>query len=196
MSAEGLLKESRTAPRRRFLQISLRSLLILMLVAACVCFWARQRTDRWPVMPGSVLETGGLSAPLVYEDLMLVVTDAHGAAAVVFADEIENERFKVKGVGYRYRYESKDGKTILSGSGEVYEKQNPDGSYGGGRLWLAAGPIKVGWSYGGPGKGWIYYSPEKVHVHMAHARTFDGDKWGAQSDSQIEILDLRRFMEK
>jgi hypothetical protein len=101
--------------------------------------------------------------------------------AVVFTNKLE------KGIGYKFRYESADGKTKETGAGKLFEKYKrlPGKDPGevvddGGELWFKAGPFEVEWSVGGEGRGWIYYSPEKVRVHIAHAKHFDK-------------LDLKRF---
>jgi hypothetical protein len=131
-----------------------------------------------------------ISAPIVYEDLMLVLGNAEGAAAVIFTERIG------RGKGYRFRYESKDGKKSFSGTGTVFEKYT-DGRAddAGSQLFIQAGPLQVMWSDGSATRGWIYYSPETITVQIASANDFD---------DRVEIvlgkrrafkkLDLRRFM--
>ncbi len=131
-------------------------------------------------------KNGDISAPLSYKDLMLVVTTGDGAAAVVFTEEAE------RGVGYRFRYQSRDGKIQTPGAGQVFERYK-DGVYDGGELFITAGPIKIGWSHCDPGKGWVYYNPEKARVHIAHADTFEGGKPGFGGHA-TEKLDLTRFL--
>ena len=136
------------------------------------------------VGPPKGSEPGRLSAPVVYKDLMLVFASGDGVAAVVFTDKLE------KGVAYKFRYESKDGKNE-AGAGKLFETFGdppPPGKEpvrrpvldGGGERWFKAGPFKVEWSRGSEGQGWIYYAPEQVRVHIAHAKDFDK-------------LDLKRF---
>ena len=124
------------------------------------------------------------STPIVYKNLMLVLSNKDGVAAIVFTDEIEY------GVKYRYRYLPKHGKEE-SGEGEVFEKYkrfpgNKPGEYrvvnDGGKLSLKAGPLHVMWSFAAAGKGYIYhYHPQFVRVQTANARDF-------------EKIDLSRFM--
>jgi hypothetical protein len=127
----------------------------------------------------------GVSAPIAYEGLMLVLTHEKGVAAIVFGAEIKD------GVKYRYRYLPTDHKE-KSGTGEVFEKYKrlpgnksnetevvDDGS----QLYFKAGPAIVEWSYVAKGKGFIYYRPEFVRVQIASARDFNK-------------LDLRRFTKK
>jgi len=129
---------------------------------------------------------GDISAPASYKDLMLVLTTAEGAAAVIFT--VERER----GVSYRFRYQSKDGTKHATGAGQVFERYK-EGVYDGGELFINAGPIKIGWSHHDPGKGWVYYNPDKVRVHLAHADNFEGGKPGF-GGHVAEKLDLTRFM--
>jgi tetratricopeptide (TPR) repeat protein len=133
--------------------------------------------------PESRRIVAAISAPIVYENLLLVLSNEHGVAAITFTSEIED------GVRYRYRYLPKDGKEEC-GEGEVFEKYrrlpgNKPGEVrvldGGGKLSLQAGPLKVTWSFAQKGKGYIYYFPECVHVQIASARDF-------------EKIELTRFM--
>ena len=135
------------------------------------------------VGPPKGSEPGRLSAPVVYEDLLLVFASKDGVAAVVFTDKLEN------GIAYKFRYESRDGKTKEVGIGKLFEKYKRfpgkkadefEVVDDGGELWFKAGPFEVEWSRAAADRGWIYYSPEKVRVHIAHAKNFDG-------------LDLKRF---
>jgi hypothetical protein len=115
------------------------------------------------------------SAPIVYDQLMLVVSDPRGVAAFIFSEEMD------RGVRYHYRYRSRDGGKEHKGSDFVCEKyrriptadpkrfeRRDEGS----RLWLKAGPLDLEWSYRMPGMGWVYYSPELVRVQIAHAKDF------------------------
>src|SRR5262245_56811315 len=105
---------------------------------------------------------GDISAPVVYEDLMLVLASGDGAAAVVFTNPTE------RGVSYRFRYESRDGMKNTSGAGAVFEERE-NGRYAGGQLFIKAGPFRLGWWVGGAARGWIYSNREKLKVHLTHA---------------------------
>lgn len=135
-----------------------------------------------------------VTAPVVYKDLMLVLVTKDGAAAVAFTEVFDEEtsdtekRYCVK---YRFRYESRDGKTHKSGIGVVYERYTK-GRYDHGDLFVTAGPIRVEWSRGGAKRGWIYYAPEKTRVHAANARGFED--WKGPFGTAQKRLDLRRFM--
>lgn len=130
---------------------------------------------------------GDISAPVVYKDLMLVMTNGEGTAAVIFTDHSE------RGIKYKFRYESKDGKS-KSGEGAVFEKYE-NGRYAGGDLFVEAGPIRLGWSNSTPERGWIYYNPEKLKVQIAHAKFFE-DRIEVRFGERHEFkkLDLKRFM--
>ena len=121
-----------------------------------------------------------ISAPVVYQNLMLILTTNDGVAAVAFGKEID------EGVTYRYRFLPKGAEKEESGEGKVFEKYRrvptKDGPQGqvvtgledlGSKLVLAAGPIKLEWSYSAPGRGWIYYQPEQIRVQIANAKEFD-----------------------
>jgi tetratricopeptide (TPR) repeat protein len=123
-----------------------------------------------------------VSAPIVYEELMLVLSNEDGAAAITFAHEIK------RGVMYRYRYLTKYGKEE-SGEGEVFEQHKRLSGdtlveaqvvNDRGKLTLEAGPLHLTWSFAGAGKGYIYYHPEFICVEIANARDF-------------EKIDLNRF---
>jgi hypothetical protein len=132
-----------------------------------------------------------IPAPVAYKDLMLVLVTKDGAAAVIFNDPAADG----SEVGYSYRFQSRDGKTKLDGSGKLYErKPNGQNTYDPAGLAIVAGPIKMTWSRGGAERGWIYYAPELVTVHLAHADNFK-EKKGFDS-AVIKELDLRRFLKK
>ncbi len=123
-----------------------------------------------------------ISAPIVYDGLMLVLSDEDGVAAIIFPTEIE------RGVKYKYRYLPIHGKEER-GEGEVFEKyRNLPGSKpgetqvvnDGGKLSIKAGALKVVWSAAQAGRGYIYYHPELIRVQIANA-------------SDFEKLDLGRF---
>jgi hypothetical protein len=127
-----------------------------------------------------------ISAPVVYEDLMLIVSTSDGVAAIAFGKEIE------QGVTYRYRLLLKGAEKERSGEGKVFEKyervptQGPHGEVvaglvdRGSELFLTAGPVKLEWSYSAKRRGWVYYQPEQVLVQIAKAGDF-------------EKIDLQRF---
>lgn len=135
-----------------------------------------------------------LSAPVAYRDLMLVLVNKDGAAAVVFNPTADGRE-----VEYSFRYESSDGKK-QEGSGKLFERRlkalgggfDPEG------LSIATGPVAIRWSYGNADRGWIYYAPEVVTVHLVHAQKFKpGVRRNlAGEEVVIEQLDLRRFMKK
>ena len=155
----------------------LRPALLMMVLLSGVSFAG----DKPVPAPGA---KGTISAPVAYEDLMLVLSTKDGIAAVAFGKEVE------KGVTYRYRFVPQGKEKEESGEGKVFEKyklvptKDPDKMEvvdEGSQLFLKAGPIKVEWSYSMAGRGWIYYTPEVVRVQIANAKEF-------------EKVDLKRFM--
>jgi beta-lactamase regulating signal transducer with metallopeptidase domain len=131
---------------------------------------------------------GDISAPVVYRDLMLVLANNEGAAAVVFTEPTE------RGIGYRFRYESRDGKKVLGGTGALTEAYKGE-EYVGGKLFIEAGPVRVGWSYGDERQGWIYYNPESLKVQLAHARDFEDRMEGIFGERNVvPKLNLKSFM--
>jgi hypothetical protein len=134
-----------------------------------------------------------IAAPVAYEDLMLVLATKDGAAAVVFGDRGDDG-----GVEYQFRYESADGKRKQAGKGQLFEFPLEKGGYKPEGLYIKAGPISVEWSRGGKERGWIYYVPEDVTVHLAHADNFK-DRLrtiGGRIKFEDQELDLRRFLKK
>ena len=127
-------------------------------------------------------ERSKYTAPVIYAEQMLVLVCDEGAAAVIFPKQTE------KGVKYRYRYESKDGKTTKSGEGAVFEKEGVGNHLD---TVIKAGPIELDWSHGGEGKGWIYYAPEITKVHLANTQDFEDHIYAGVS---VKKLDLKRFM--
>jgi hypothetical protein len=124
-----------------------------------------------------------LSAPVVYENLMLVVTGKEGVAAIDFLRPVP------EGIRYRWRYLPNDGAEEVQGEDKVFEKyrrepgDEPNGQEAvgeGSRLHIEAGTIKMEWSLGGESSGWIYYEPESLRVQIVHEKHF-------------EKLDLGRF---
>ena len=164
----------------------------LMLVAATLAASPTGTAAPLPRGPGPD-PAPDVTAPVGYKDLMLVLVTRDGAAAVVF----EGVAADGNQVEYRFRYESADGKKKLSGTGKLFERQLGQGGYDPAGLSIAAGPISVKWSRGGADRGWIYYAPEVVTVHLAHADNFAARvrRLGQQVFEDKE-LDLRRFMRK
>ena len=148
----------------------------------------------WTVSEASAqapVKRGDISAPLAYENTMLVLVSEEGAAAVIF-----------RGVGggsasYDYRYESKDGSRTEAGTRALSERREPAGNLGG-ELYIKAGPISVGWSRGSDTSGWIYYTPEKVKVHLANAKDFADRREPipipGDPERLVPKLDLKRFL--
>jgi hypothetical protein len=121
-----------------------------------------------------------ISAPVVYKNLMLILTTNDGVAAIAFGKEID------EGVTYRYRFLPKNGEKETSGEGKVFEKYRrvptKAGPHGqvvtgledlGSELVIAAGPVRLEWSYSAPGRGWVYYQPEQIRVQIANAKEFE-----------------------
>lgn len=143
-----------------------------------------------------------IPAPITYKDLMLVLVTAEGAAAIVFPAGVEE---KDGSVHYSYRYESRDGTVRKSGKSQVSEKRkpgtdreverNPDGSIAGVQ-YLGAGAISLQWSAGSAESGYVYYAPERIKVHIAHAQHFEDSTVPAPfgADGKIKALDLRRYL--
>ena len=132
--------------------------------------------------PGLPRIVAAISAPIVYKELMLIVDNEDGIAAIVFPKEVKY------GVKYRYRYLTKHGKEE-SGEGEVSEKHKRLSSEtpgeaaiasDQGKLSLNAGPLHLIWSFAEAGRGYVYYHPELVRVQIANAADF-------------ETIDLNRF---
>jgi hypothetical protein len=138
----------------------------------------------------------GLSAPIAYEDLMLVLVSKEGAAAVIF-DEVNNDGNAIQ---YNFRYESADGKKKLSGTGKLFERRlDDDRGYDPEGLSITSGPVSIKWSRGSRYRGWIYYAPEVVTVHLAHAENFKSHEQKIGFDGEtimVKELDLRRFLKK
>ena len=140
-----------------------------------------------------------ISAPVVYKDLLLVVTSEHGVAAIEFTEliDIQNEEEVLQGIGYRFRFLHKDHAKELSGVGRVYEFRDPDtGDYQEEKSeqYIEDGANRLKWSIGGDKRGWIYYKPEEIRVQIAHA-----DRFQARVDAvggRRPKLDLSRFLWK
>src|SRR5262245_37974560 len=111
---------------------------------------------------------------------------------MVMARPQSSSRTRPSEVSYRFRYESRDGMEAISGTGQLFEKYK-NGRYAGGQLFIQAGPIRLGWSDGGAARGWVYYNPEKLKVHVAHAKDFENSD-EARIGVPSKKLDLKRFM--
>jgi hypothetical protein len=133
-----------------------------------------------------------VAAPVAYQDLMLVLVTKDGAAAVIF-----NPAANGNEVAYSFRYESADGTKKLAGTGKLFERRLMGGEYDPEGLFVVAGPVKIKWSRSNADRGWIYYSPEVVTVHLAHADNFKDRARANPGRVTVEKeLDLRRFMKK
>ena len=199
----------RSAVRQRGILATLAGLLLIVsaiYLATAAGRESKPRTDaaeRDDVR--SPKKDSDIAAPIVYKDLMLVLVNSEGAAAVVFTGDIDVDEVARgelrKGVSYRYRYESRDGKTTLAGDGTLFERRSrgADGEYLGGRLFINAGPIRLGWSCRDAGQGWIYYTPEEMRVHIARARLFEDTvefpPFGERPHT-VPKLDLKRFLKE
>jgi hypothetical protein len=198
-----LIKESATEEQR--MKLTLRNLLWLALVGNLLCTIVAFGEPKGGLRPDWKPRAGGkkgdLHAPIFYRDVrnavikpMLVLANDKGAAAVLFTDDIREPG--VTGVRYRYRYESFAGKTKQEGDGQLYEQRAENGTLGG-NTQLVIADLSVGWSLGGVGTGWLYYSPEKTRVHLADGRTFNARAEPIPGRpgkfNPVPTLDLRRF---
>jgi hypothetical protein len=149
-----------------------------------LCLSAFSRADERPASQPPALDK--IAAPVVYEELMLILSTKEGNAAIAFGKDIE------EGVTYRYRFLRKGADKESTGKGKVFEKYErvpKKGPHGeimttvidrGSELFITAGSIKLEWSYSCKGRGWVYYYPEQVRVQIADAKSF-------------EKIDLKRF---
>lgn len=165
--------------------------LVIAIQGSSACF------GQAPVPAGDEYPAG-----ITYKDLMLVLVTEDGAAAVVFPANAEEADGSLN---YSFRYESRDGKVKKSGKGQVAERHKPgtdpevernaDGTIAG-EPYIAAGPIRLQWSAGTADSGFVYYAPERVKVHIAHAKFFQASTSFDPFAGGIEekALDLRRFM--
>ena len=114
-----------------------------------------------------------VSAPIHYENLMLMVSDGSRVAAIVVKKETDY------GFRYKYRYFDFNTKTESSGEGEVLDKIT--GKVKDGKVilksesqpFIVCEKLKLEWSRSDKGKGFIYYSPETLRVQIAHSDDFD-----------------------
>ena len=129
-------------------------------------------------------EKGDTAVPVRYDGAVLVVATADGVAAFAFTDRVD------RGTTYTFRFRPADGGKEQTGVGKVFERykavQGPGGPndvsyvYDGGELFLAAGPLRAGWSRGGVNSGWVYYHPDRVRVE-------------AVKGADLGALDLKKF---
>jgi hypothetical protein len=133
---------------------------------------------------------GDITAPLLYDGMMLVLVNEDGAAAVVFHGIGDGS------VSYDYRFEAKDGGRSETGTRALSERRDAGGNLAG-ELFIRAGSISIGWSRAGAARGWIYYTPEKVKVHLADARDFADreEPAGMGLVRRVPKLNLQRFLE-
>jgi len=130
-----------------------------------------------------------VTSPIAYDGFALLLSDASGAAIIRFLDEfggVEGKR-ETRGVRYRFRYLAKGQAEATIGEDEVREVadelrpgfgvQDAAASRSG----LAAGPLRVDWSYRNAGSGFIYWRPESLRVELGNSLDFD-------------TLDLNRFI--
>jgi hypothetical protein len=164
----------------------------VFVVSIAPVVWAADNTQPKPQSRSK--ETERISAPIYYQDMMLIVSDADGVAVVIFKDEWhENAKYSTNcGVHYQFRYLGRDAKAEVKGEGLVREKHRSEQTADPkvrnvvdieDRLFIEAGSIRFEWSEGWEGHGWIYYAPEKLTMQIGNAKKF--------SD-----LDLQRFQKR
>lgn len=135
--------------------------------------------------------SGRISAPVVYRDLMLIVVTNEGVAAIVF-DEKDPKTSRSGSARYRFRFLKNAESAEVTGTGMVLETANNIED-----VTIKAGPIRVGWSGGGHDRGWIYYQPEDMQISIAQARRFNESIVEfADEPHPIPKLDLKRFLKK
>jgi hypothetical protein len=126
---------------------------------------------------------GQMSAPVVYDEAVLVVATDAGVAAFAFTERVH------LGIGFTFRFRPAGGGKDETGTGKVFERykavqrrgpNDVEYVYDGGELWLTAGPVKLEWSRGGPKSGWVYFDPAKMKVQAVEGIKF-------------EAMDLKRF---
>jgi|SRR6267142_1761408 len=125
----------------------------------------------------------------ISDGTMLILVADDGVAAVVF-----------RGIGdgsasYDYRFETKGGARTEAGTRALSERRDAGGKLAG-ELYIKAGPIAIGWSRADAGRGWLYYTPEKVEVHLADARDFADrvEPAGEGIVRPVPKLNLQRFL--
>ncbi len=122
-------------------------------------------------------------APVVYEDLMLILSGREGVAAIVFFNAFDNSADEKvdAGVHYKYKFLQAGKEKVLEGEGRLFEKykvKKVEGSKKAeiveksAQVKLSAGPLEVRWFHAEKGKGWISYAPERVRVQVGHSDHF------------------------
>ena len=106
---------------------------------------------------------------------MLIVSSDAGAACIVFHKGKEEVR-------YRFRYQGRDGKSQIKGSGVLFERysrvpaENGKGMQvldRGSQLHIKAGPFDLDWSENDDQHGWIYFCPAGTVVRTSRPILFD-----------------------
>jgi hypothetical protein len=161
----------------------LRTLLILMAVGPLMVAAPRATSAQAPRAKTDI------TAPLVYDGTMLVLVSDEDVAAVIFRPTGRGS------ATYDFRFEGKDGAKSEAANVPLFETRDPAGNLTG-ELYIKAGSISVGWSKSSEKQGWIYYTPEKVKVHLADARDFaDRPEPGPGGMPRaIPRIDLQRFV--
>jgi hypothetical protein len=129
-------------------------------------------------------EAERMSAPVVYKDLMLILSDQEGTAIVIFKDawNKDDKDSYNSGVHYEFRYLAHGAKAERQGKGFVQEKcrwkpakDDPKKRIAvdvEDRRFIEAGSIQLEWSRADDHQGWVYYLPEKLRVQIGHAEQF------------------------
>lgn len=121
-----------------------------------------------------------IGAPIVYQDLMLVLATDKAVAAVIFGDEVNNDTDK--GVDYKLRVLDLTTGKESAGSGRLvrsYRREKTDNPQIvnlidlGSVTSIKAKDVELRWGYQAPGRGWIYYYPEQMTVQIAHREYFE-----------------------
>ena len=136
--------------------------------------------------------SGPISAPVQYRDMMLIVVTDDGVAAVVFQEK--DPKLINKSARYRFRFLKDAESEEITGAGIVLDTVNSTEE-----RTIKAGQIRLGWSGGSHDRGWIYYLPEDVQVCISEASRFEDGflKSGVQdSNGPVPKLDLKRFLKK
>lgn len=137
-----------------------------------------------------------LSAPVVYDELALVLVDARGAAIVDFEAPYTtvDDGMERCGVRVRWRYLARGQSQATEGSDDAFERRwvsgnstNTKSDLAPGQVdssaaWLDAGPLRLQWSNRGNGSGWIYWRRDELRVELA-------------SEGDFETIDLARYLE-
>jgi hypothetical protein len=122
-----------------------------------------------------VPELGSASASWVYRESLLILVSKQGVAAVASTESTDD------GIVYSFRFESGDGSTKETGSGKAFERVKEttlkDGTTevvnDGGKLFIQAGALRVGWSLGSRSEGWVYYTPGTTDAEFVPLEPLD-----------------------